>query len=186
MENVNLTGHFLIAMPAMQDPYFAKSVTYICEHNDSGAMGVVINQPIAMNLEALFAQLNLNISELPLAKKTAHFGGPVQVERGFVLHHPKGDWDCTIAINDELALTSSKDILEATAVGNGPDKMLITLGYAGWSAGQLEDELSKNAWLTVRASDNVIFDIPNEQKFNAAMQLLGLDFANLSEVAGHA
>lgn len=103
-----------------------------------------------------------------------------------MLHQPKGDWDCTIAIKDELALTSSKDILEAAAVGNGPDKMLITLGYAGWSAGQLEDELSKNAWLTVKASDNVIFDIPNDQKFNAAMQLLGLDFANLSEVAGHA
>ena len=100
MENVNLTGHFLIAMPAMQDPYFAKSVTYICEHNDSGAMGVVINQPIGMNLEALFAQLNLNISELPLAKKTAYLGGPVQVECGFVLHQPKGDWDCSIAIND--------------------------------------------------------------------------------------
>jgi putative transcriptional regulator len=186
VENVNLTGHFLIAMPAMQDPYFAKSVTYICEHNDSGAMGVVINQPISMKLAELFSQLNLNISELPLANKSAHFGGPVQVERGFVLHHPKGDWDCTIVINDEIALTRSKDILEAAAVGNGPEKMLITLGYAGWSAGQLEDELSKNAWLTVEATDDIIFNTPNEQKFNAAMQLLGLNLANLSEVAGHA
>lgn len=173
-------------MPAMHDPYFAKSVTYICEHNSSGALGVVVNQPIAMDLEALFAQLNLNISELPLARKPAQFGGPVQVERGFVLHQPKGDWDCTIAINDEVALTSSKDILEAAAVGDGPEKMLVTLGYAGWSAGQLEAEISQNAWLTVKATDSIIFDLPNEQKLNAAMGLLGLNFANLSEVAGHA
>ena len=186
MENVNLTGHFLIAMPAMRDPHFAKSVTYICEHNETGAMGVVINHPIEMKLDALFKQINLNISELPIAQQTAQFGGPVQIERGFVLHQPPGDWDCTIAVLGNTALTSSKDILEAVANGNGPEKILVTLGFAGWSPGQLEDEISKNAWLTVEATDSVIFDTPNTDKLNAAMGLLGLDFANLSKVAGHA
>ena len=173
-------------MPAMTDPHFAKSVTYICEHNETGAMGVVINHPIDMKLDALFKQINLNISELPIAQQTAQFGGPVQIERGFVLHQPPGDWDCTIAVNGDTALTTSKDILEAVASGNGPEKILITLGFAGWSPGQLEDEMSKNAWLTVEAKHFVIFDTPNADKFNAAMRLLGLDFANLSEVAGHA
>jgi putative transcriptional regulator len=186
VENVNLTGHFLIAMPAMTDPHFAKSVTYICEHNETGAMGVVINHPIEMKLDALFKQINLNISDLPIAQQTAHFGGPVQIERGFVLHQPPGDWDCTMAVLGNTALTSSKDILEAVANGNGPEKILVTLGFAGWSAGQLEDEISKNAWLTVEAKESVIFDTPNQDKLNTAMGLLGLSFANLSEVAGHA
>ena len=186
MENVNLTGHFLIAMPAMTDPHFAKSVTYICEHNETGAMGIVINHPVDMKLDALFKQINLNISDLPIAQKPAQFGGPVQIERGFVLHQPAGNWDSTIAVLGETALTTSKDILEAVANGNGPERMLITLGFAGWSPGQLEDELSKNAWLTVKAVDSVIFDTPNSEKLNAAMGLLGLDFSRLSEVAGHA
>ena len=186
MENVNLTGHFLIAMPAMKDPRFAKSVTYICEHNETGAMGVVINRPIDLNLEALFAQLNLNISELPLAKVPTQLGGPVQPERGFILHQPAGDWDCTIAVNGNTAVTTSKDILEAVANGTGPETILVALGFAGWSPGQLEDEISQNAWLTVEAKDAIIFDIPNEQKLDAAMHLLGIDLAMLSEVAGHA
>lgn len=186
MENVNLTGHFLIAMPAMTDPYFAKSVTFICEHNQDGAMGVVINRPIDMTLDALFEQINLSLDDNPLATSPVHFGGPVQIDRGFVLHQPAGDWDSTIAINGDTALTTSKDILEAVAKGQGPDKILITLGYAGWSAGQLEQEMGQNAWLSVQASDTVIFDLPSENKLHAAMNLLGLDFARLSEEAGHA
>ena len=186
MENVNLTGHFLIAMPAMTDPRFAKSVTYICEHNASGAMGVVINHPTDLKLNALFAQLNLNISELPFANQQAQLGGPVQPERGFILHQPAGDWDCTLSVNGSTALTTSKDILEAVANGTGPEKVFIALGFAGWSAGQLESELSQNAWLTVEANDRIIFDTPNEQKFDAAIALLGIDLAMLSEVAGHA
>ena len=173
-------------MPAMTDPHFAKSVTYIYEHNETGAMGVVINHPIEMKLDALFKQINLNISELTIAQQTAQFGGPVQIERGFVLHQPQGDWDSTLAVIGNTALTTSKDVLEAVANGNGPDKILVTLGFAGWSQGQLEDEISKNSWLTVEAKDSVIFDTPNANKLNAAIGLLGLNFANLSEVAGHA
>lgn len=191
MENVNLTGHFLIAMPAMTDPYFAKSVTYICEHNADGAMGIVINRPIDMTMDKLFEQINLDINNLPIANKSVQFGGPVQIDRGFVLHQPAGDWNSTIAVVGDTALTTSKDILEAVAKGEGPQKILVTLGYAGWAAGQLEQELGQNAWLTVQAKsvqdqDSVIFDIPNEAKFSAAMDLLGVNFAQLSEEAGHA
>jgi putative transcriptional regulator len=191
VDNVNLTGHFLIAMPAMNDPYFARSVTFICEHNQDGAMGVVINRPIDMKLESLFKQINLSIENNPLAQHLVHFGGPVQIDRGFVLHQPAGNWDSTIAVHGNTALTTSKDILEAAAAGHGPDKMLITLGYAGWAAGQLEAEIAQNAWLSVKpendeAQDKVIFDVPNEEKFTAAMSLLGIDFAALSDQVGHA
>ncbi len=191
MENVNLSGHFLIAMPAMTDPYFARSVTFICEHNQDGAMGVVINRAIDMKLNALFEQINLSLSNSSFAQNAVHFGGPVQIDRGFVLHQPAGDWDSTIAIHEGTALTTSKDILEAVAAGYGPEKILVTLGYAGWSAGQLESELAQNAWLSVKATDaaaqdKLIFDIPNEEKFTAAIGLLGIDLAMLSEEAGHA
>ncbi|HZV99706.1 MAG TPA: YqgE/AlgH family protein [Methylophilaceae bacterium] len=191
MENVNLTGHFLIAMPAMTDPYFAKSVTFICEHNKEGAMGIVINRPIDMTLDALFEQINLDLNDNPIAAKPVHFGGPVQIDRGFVLHQPTGNWQSSITINGEIALTTSKDVLEAVAHGKGPEKMLITLGYAGWGAGQLEEEIAQNAWLTVQpqslsVQDSVIFDLPSEEKFNAAMGLLGFDLTRLSDEAGHA
>ena len=186
MENVNLTGHFLIAMPAMTDPYFARSVTYICEHNAQGAMGVVINRPIEMSLDDLFDQIHLEIHDKELGQSPVHFGGPVQIERGFVLHQPIGHWQSTMTVSSETALTTSKDILEASALGVGPAKMLVTLGYAGWTAGQLEEELAQNAWLTVLAYDAVIFDTPSDQKFDAAIRLLGIDLASLAEEAGHA
>ncbi len=186
MENINLTGHFLIAMPAMQDPYFSKSLTYICEHNQDGAMGVVINRPTDMPLEKLFEQIKLALNNSSVAKKPVHFGGPVQLDHGFVLHKPAGNWQSTIAVHGDTALTSSKDILEAVANGNGPEKMIVTLGYAGWSAGQLEEEMRLNAWLSVKADEHVIFDTPTEHKLNAAMHLLGVDFSQLSEQAGHA
>lgn len=186
MENVNLTGHFLIAMPAMTDPYFARSVTYICEHNPQGAMGVVINRPIEMSLDDLFDQIHLEISDKDLGQSSVHFGGPVQIERGFVLHQPVGHWSSSISVDGQTALTTSKDILEASALGVGPEKMLVALGYAGWSAGQLEEELAQNAWLTVPADEAVIFDTPSDQKFDAAIRLLGIDLASLAEEAGHA
>jgi putative transcriptional regulator len=190
VENVNLTGHFLIAMPAMTDPYFARSVTFICDHNENGAMGVVINQPIDMTLDALFEQIKLQLSD-PLASMPVHFGGPVQPDHGFVLHQPTGNWHSTIAVNDGIGLTASKDILEAVAQGTGPQKILVTLGYAGWDARQLEEEISQNAWLTVRSpdaksQDAILFGLANVDKFDAAMQLLGVDPMHLSRDAGHA
>lgn len=189
MENVNLTGQFLVAMPAMTDPYFAKSVTFICEHNADGAMGIVINRPIDMTLQALFKQLNLPLSST-LTDKPVYFGGPVQLDRGFVLHQPLEDWDSTLSIDANTGLTTSKDILQAVAEGHIPDQFVVSLGYAGWSAGQLEQELAQNAWLTVEATpeqrNHLLFGLPAEEKVQATMALLGLDFARFAEEAGHA
>lgn len=186
MQSVDLTGHFLIAMPNMADPHFAKTLTYVCEHNEQGALGVVVNRPIDMTVQALFEQVDIELQPKELGNQWVHFGGPVQMDRGFVLHQPVGEWQSTLAVNSELGLTTSKDILEAVGQGEGPDKILITLGYAGWAPGQLEHELAQNAWLTVAASAQVIFDLPAEERLAAAMEMLGVDFATLSEEAGHA
>jgi putative transcriptional regulator len=186
MASVNLTDHFLIAMPAMVDPHFSRTLTYVCEHNDQGALGLVINRPIDMTLSALLAQVSVPHTIASLQKTPVLFGGPVQVDRGFVLHQPVGEWQSTLAVNGKIGLTTSKDILVAVGNGEGPHNLLVTLGYAGWAPGQLEDELSKNAWLTVPAAAEVIFDLPFEERLPAAMQLLGIDFASLSEQAGHA
>jgi putative transcriptional regulator len=183
---IDLTHHFLIAMPNMVDPYFAKSLTYICEHNEQGALGVVVNRPIDLSLQALFERINLQLEPRELHGIPVFFGGPVQTDRGFVLHQPVGDWHSTLKVRDSLGLTTSKDILEAVGRGNGPAKMLVTLGYSGWAAGQLEHELGQNAWLTVEAGEQIIFDLPAEEKLPAAMELLGVDFASLSEETGHA
>ena len=186
MTQVNLTRHFLIAMPNMADPYFARSLTFICEHSDQGALGVVVNRSIEMTLGALFERLNLPLTSEILVNEPVYFGGPVQTDRGFVLHQPLGQWHATLSVHDAVGLTASKDILEAVGQGAGPSKMLVTLGYSGWAAGQLENEIKQNAWLTVEASDAVMFDLPAEERLPAAMQLLGVDFAKLSEDAGHA
>ena len=170
----------------MVDPYFAKSLTFICEHNDQGALGVVINRPIDLSLQALFERINLTLRPHRLHDIPVYFGGPVQTDRGFVLHQPVGEWHSTLKVRGSLGLTTSKDILEAVGEGSGPAKMLVTLGYSGWAAGQLEHELAQNAWLTVEAGDQIIFDLPAEEKLPAAMELLGVDFASLSEDAGHA
>jgi putative transcriptional regulator len=183
---VNLTDHFLIAMPNMADPYFARSLTYICEHNDQGALGVVINRPIDMTLGTLFDRLSLTLSSEHLGKTPVFFGGPVQTDRGFVLHQPIGEWQSTLSVQDRVGLTTSKDILESLGQGEGPEKVLVTLGYSGWAPGQLENEIKQNAWLTVVAKDAVIFDLPVEERLPAAMGLLGIDFASLSDEAGHA
>ena len=170
----------------MVDPYFAKSLTYICEHNEQGALGVVVNRPIDLSLQALFERINLKLEARELHDIPVYFGGPVQTDRGFVLHQPVGDWHSTLNVRDSLGLTTSKDILEAVGQGSGPAKMLVTLGYSGWAAGQLEHELAQNAWLTVEAGEAIIFDLPAEEKLPAAMELLGVDFASLSEDTGHA
>ncbi|MGH8717593.1 MAG: YqgE/AlgH family protein [Burkholderiales bacterium] len=186
MQNVNLTGHFLIAMPSMADPHFAKSLTFICEHNDQGALGLVVNRPIDMTLQSLFEQLGIEQTEHSMDSLPVHFGGPVQTDRGFVLHEPVGRWQSTLAVDGNVGLTTSKDILEAVSKGEGPRNLLVTLGYAGWAPGQLEHELRQNAWLTVAAQTQILFGMPFEDRLAAAMELLGVDFAKLSDAAGHA
>ena len=186
MSQVNLTDHFLIAMPNMADPYFSRTLTYTCEHNDQGALGVVVNRPIDMTLGALFERLSLTLSSEDLSTISVYFGGPVQTDRGFVLHQPIGERQSTLSVQGRVGLTTSKDILESLGHGAGPDKVLVTLGYSGWAPGQLENEIKQNAWLTVAAKDAIIFDLPVEQRLPAAMGLLGIDFASLSDEAGHA
>jgi putative transcriptional regulator len=186
--SVNLTHHFLIAMPAMVDPNFARTLTYICEHNAEGALGVVVNRPTDMDLATLFERVDIPLAPPGRAfgPLPVYYGGPVQTDRGFVLHRPSGHWQSTIDVGAGIGLTSSRDILQSMSESGEPGEVLVTLGYAGWSAGQLEWELSQNAWLTVAADPRILFDLPPEERLPAAMQLLGVDFASLSEVAGHA
>ena len=186
MQTVDLTGHFLIAMPNLADERFARTLTYICEHNEQGALGVIVNRPIDMNMAELFTQIGTPLGRMELAQQTLYFGGPVETGRGFVLHEPVGEWQSTLAVNGKLGLTTSKDILDAIGEGSGPDKMMVSLGYAGWGAGQLENELAQNAWLSVAADTQVIFDFPAEDRLLAAMRLLGVDYVNLSDDVGHA
>jgi putative transcriptional regulator len=183
---VSLAHHFLIAMPSMADPHFAHTLIYICEHNEKGALGIVINKPIDMTLSALFEQINVPLGDSGLREARVHYGGPVQIDRGFVLHRPLGSWQSTLAISDDLGLTTSKDILEAVGHGEGPHDVLVSLGYAGWSADQLEQEIGQNAWLTVAADPDVLFAEPAETRLPAAMKLLGIDFSRLSGAVGHA
>ena len=183
---MNLTHHFLIAMPSMADPHFAHTLTYVCEHNPDGALGIVVNKPIDMTLSALFEQIDIPLADSALRESPVHFGGPVQIDRGFVLHRPLGNWQSTLAICDDMGLTTSKDVLEAVGRGEGPKDVFVSLGYAGWSAGQLEQELAQNAWLTVAADPDVLFDDPAEERLPAAMRLLGIDFSRLSDAVGHA
>ncbi len=182
----NLTNHFLIAMPSMADPHFSRTLTYIAEHNDQGALGIIVNRPIDMTLAALFERIELPLETDRLAAQPVYFGGPVQTDRGFVLHRPCGEWHSTLRVNADVGLTSSRDVLQAIGSGEEPHEVLVTLGYAGWAAGQLEQELADNAWLTVEADMAIVFDLPPEERLVAAMQKLGVDFAKLSEVVGHA
>ncbi|HQT81487.1 MAG: DUF179 domain-containing protein [Ferrovum sp. 37-45-19] len=186
MTTVNLTNHFLIAMPAMQDLNFSGTLTYICRHNEQGALGLVINRPTDITLVQLFNQIEVPLEHPDSVEGFVHLGGPVQTDRGFVLHSPVGEWRSSLKINDQLALTTSKDILEDIAKGAGAEQVFITLGYAGWEAGQLEEEIKLNSWLTVEANLEIIFKVPVQQRFNAAVQLLGFDLSMLSGEAGHA
>ncbi len=186
MDSINLTNHFLIAMPGMADPYFSKTLTLICEHSEKGAIGLVVNKPIDVTLGNLFEQVDIELRNEALRMESVHFGGPVLIDRGFVLHQPLANWNSTLKIDDDTGLTTSKDILEAMAMGNGPGRVLVTLGYAGWAPGQIEDEIKRNGWLTVAARPNLIFDLEPEERLAAAMGLLGLNYGNLSDVAGHA
>lgn len=185
-QTLNLTDHFLIAMPAMEDPYFAKSLIYIAEHNDQGALGIIVNRPVDMNLAALLEKIDVPCDAQELGNLPVYFGGPVQTDRGFVLHRPIGEWQSTLTVNDHTGLTSSRDVLQAVARVGEPHQVLVSLGYSGWGGGQLEHELGQNAWLTVAADSTILFDLPFEEKLPSALEKLGIDFANLASMAGHA
>lgn len=186
MQSINLTDHFLIAMPAMEDTFFSKSLIYIAEHNEQGALGLIVNRPIDMSLATLFEKIDIPLEADELGRLPIFFGGPVQTDRGFVLHRPLGEWQSTMAVNQQVGLTSSRDVLQAVASQGQPRDVLVTLGYSGWSAGQLEEELGQNAWLTVPADSHILFDLPFEDKLASAMEKLGVSFTNLADGAGHA
>lgn len=181
-----LTNQFLIAMPGLEDPNFFHSVTYICEHNDEGALGLVINRPLDMQLGEILEHINLDNAELEARQMPVHLGGPVQQDRGFVLHEPLGDWEATLKVTDRIGITSSVDILQAIARNQGPEHTLIMLGYAGWGAGQLEQEMADNAWLSGPANPEILFHTPDNERWKAAAASLGVDLDLLSGEAGHA
>lgn len=182
----NFTNHFLIAMPSMADPNFGGSLVFVAEHSEKGALGLVVNRPMEIDLSTLFERIDLQMLGDSPARSPVFYGGPVQTDRGFVLHQPVGQWNSTVMVSDELGLTSSKDVLEAVAEGRGPDRLMVLLGYSGWGPGQLEDEISRNAWLTVPASPEVIFDAPVDERVHRAYALLGVNPLFLAPAAGHA
>lgn len=201
---MDLTNHFLIAMPTMLDPVFGGSVVYLCEHNANGALGVVINKPTDMTMDVLFERIDLTLEIAPqhthpvaysdtrakfgdsMSTRPVMFGGPVQVERGFVLHSALKTYSSTLKVTDQIAMTTSKDVLEEVAHGNGPTQIMVSLGCSGWDAGQLEGEIARNGWLTVAADPAIIFDLPIEQRFFAALKLLGIDPYMLTGESGRA
>ena len=192
---MNLTHHFLIAMPGMEDASIARSVVYLCEHSERGALGLIINKPTDISLKGLFEKVDLSLGRGDLTDAPVFLGGPVQTERGFVLHESLQDtgdapeepaYASTMVIPGGLEMTTSKDVLEALSTGAGPRRVLVTLGYSAWGEGQLESELAENSWLTVGADLAVIFDTPVEQRYDSALGLLGLEAWRLAPGAGHA
>ena len=182
----SLAGHFLIAMPSLAEPPFSRSVAFICQHDEDGAVGLLINQLSEYRLGDVLAQMKLECNDLELADAPVLIGGPVQQERGFVLHREPGHWESSYRINAEWSVTTSRDILVAMANGEGPRLAVMALGYAGWSAGQLEQELKDNTWLTAEASERVVFYTPLEERWSAAAGLVGVDPLALPGYAGHA
>ncbi len=186
VEQAYLTNHFLIAMPALADPNFSHTVTLICEHNADGALGLILNRQLDMQLDEIFQHMELKAASPEARLRAIHLGGPVQQNRGFVLHEPLGDWEATLKVTDRIGITSSSDILTAIANEAGPEKCLVALGYAGWGAGQLEQELADNAWLSGPADPDILFHTANEDRWKAAAASLGVDLDLLSGDAGHA
>lgn len=188
----HLANQFLVAMPGMVDPNFAGSVIYLFEHTERGAMGLVINRPTELDMGALFEKIEVKLEAEPVSEQPVYFGGPVQIERGFVLHEPSTEaaYSSSLAVPGGLTMTTSKDVLEALATGSGPSKFLMTLGYAGWSAGQLEEEIALNGWINVPLSQQqmseIIFNTPSGHRYERTMGLLGFDPSHLSGEAGHA
>ena len=181
-----LTNHLLIAMPTLADPNFVQTVTFVCEHNAQGALGLVINRALEMRLDDVFEQLGLAAGTLEIGRQLVMHGGPVQTDRGFVLHRGLGEWASTLKVSERVHVTTSRDILDALSRGEGPAEAVIALGYAGWGAGQLERELAENAWLSVPVDDRILFETPVEERWYAAGRLLGVDLGTISPDAGHA
>ena len=183
---MELTNQFLLSMPTLEDPNFQRTLTYVCDHSEHGAMGLVVNRPLAITVGEVLRHLEIEPVASAIAQQPVYQGGPVETERGFILHTPLGHWEGTLRLSDGLGVTTSRDILEAMARGEGPDKALVTLGYSGWGAGQLEAELSQNAWLTCPASSDILFDVPPEERLATAAARMGIDLDLLSSDAGHA
>lgn len=192
---INLTNHFLIAMPDMADRTFARSVIYVCEHGEHGALGLIINKPGEISLADLFERVELPLARRDLGEQPVFQGGPVQTERGFVLHEPiaveglapdESIYASTLTVPGGLEMTTSRDVLEALSGGGGPRRVMVTLGYSAWAEGQLESEIAGNSWLTVDADASLIFDTPIEQRYEKALALLGLQPWMLAPGAGHA
>lgn len=185
-ETESLTGQFLIAMPAMTDPNFEQTVSFICQHNEDGALGIVINRIMDLTMGDVLGQMEIPSTHCNRSGQPVHYGGPVQSERGFVLHDQPDAWESTVAIDERIGLTTSRDILEAIARNEGPEHALIALGYAGWGGGQLEQEITQNTWLSSPGNIDLMFSTPVEQRWNRAANLLGVDLSLLSREAGHA
>lgn len=181
------TNHFLIAMPSLTDPYFSQAVAYICEHNENGAIGIVINHPLELSLAEVFRQMDIKTENEDITSFPVLCGGPVHPERGFVIHTPTdGTWRSSLEMNSELSVTTSRDILQAIADNKGPSKLIITLGYASWTAGQLEKEIIDNSWLTCPVDNDILFKIPFAERWQAALNSVGIDINKLSRDIGHA
>lgn len=182
----NLTGHFLIAMPSLNDGFFNQAVTYICEHDETGSFGIIINQPTEVTLNKVISEMKIESSADYDETKAVFMGGPVDQGRGFILHRPTGNWLSSLKVTDNIALTTSKDILQAIANNEGPKDSIVALGYAGWAAGQLENEMANNTWLNCPGEEQIIFDTPAEDRWKAAAKLIGIDLTLLSSDSGHA
>ncbi|MBV6413264.1 MAG: hypothetical protein OMOMHJEC_01076 [Xanthomonadales bacterium] len=181
-----LANHLLIAMPGLADPNFSRGVTFLCQHSAEGALGIVVNRLSNFRLGEVLEQMQISTSVRGLAEQPVYAGGPVQTDRGFVVHAPGDAWDSTFKVSDEVAVTTSRDVLAAMAQGRGPQRALVALGYAGWGAGQLEDEIRGNAWLSVPAQGSILFETPLETRWQAAAMLAGVDMRLLIDYAGHA
>ena len=185
-ETASLKNQLLIAMPSLADPNFSRTVTYICEHGEHGAMGIVLNRPTDLRLADVLRHMEIEGGLGEAGEQMVYLGGPVEEERGFVLHTHTDPWDSTLAVDENISITTSRDILEAMARGQGPQHTLVALGYAGWGAGQLERELQQNAWLSGPVDQSILFELPADQRWEAAARLLGVDVHLLSSDTGHA
>lgn len=186
MSDNPLTDHFIIAMPGLMDENFNQAVTYICEHDENGTFGIIINRESEITLDEVMQQMKIPYHPDKSKDEAVFTGGPVQINRGFILHRPTGNWDSSLIVNDSVALTTSRDILEAIAGNKGPDDTIIALGYAGWGPGQLEQEMAANTWLSCQAEEQIIFNTPVEDRWQAAADLIGVDIQLMSNDAGHA